>query len=227
MKGRRIYLLIFVSCFLILLLIFIFLFPRFATHYDFRRTYWGMSKAKVIKKEQGKPVFNKKDTLVYRGKLAGFNCWIEYFFEKEKLTKASYVFFRKHTHFGDYLDDGAKLYNYLTIKYGSPYKDFFGMDDYIRGSFDVLILADAVLKKNGRKIPQLIETGWKPDTNMFPSSEFSFSSLCHDAEAVWEFSNTRISLYEKASIHHKVRISVVYQGTEQEKKAKERILKNL
>jgi len=162
MKGRMIYLLIFVS-----------LFPVFASHYDFRKTYWGMSKEEVMKKEKGKPVMNKEDVLVYRGKVAGFDCWIEYFFKKERLIESSsmagmkplnkplgkterlyhagYVFLiRDTTGWMNMLDYESLLDACLLKKYGEP------------------VFRDTTMwVGDTHRISEGLHRIWEPDTDMF------------------------------------------------------------
>ncbi len=87
---------------------------------DFRDTEWGMSSEQVQSLEKTEPVYPKKDTLTFRGKVAGKRVDIIYEFKNEKLKAGIYIFTEKNSNNNVYLQDYEKTNEFLDLKYGIP-----------------------------------------------------------------------------------------------------------
>jgi hypothetical protein len=87
---------------------------------DFRDTEWGMSSEQVQSLEKTEPVYPKKDTLTFKGKVAGKRVDIVYAFKNDKLKTGIYIFTEKHINNNVYLQNYEKTNEFLDLKYGNP-----------------------------------------------------------------------------------------------------------
>ena len=70
--------------------------------------------------EKTEPVYPKKDTLTFRGKVAGKRVDIVYEFINDKLKAGIYIFTEKNSNNNVYLQDYEKTNEFLNLKYGNP-----------------------------------------------------------------------------------------------------------
>ncbi|MBL7473735.1 hypothetical protein [Robertkochia sediminum] len=89
---------------------------------DFRNTTWGMSRAEVIQAEGGEPDMNTEQLVLYKTTVAYMEAMVGYFFIKDTLCKASYIFNNDHTNQNEYVEDYERIQSILTDKYGRPEK---------------------------------------------------------------------------------------------------------
>lgn len=87
---------------------------------DFRDAEWGMSSEQVQSLEKTEPVYPKKDTLTFRGKVAGKRVDIIYEFKNDKLRAGVYLFNEKNSNNNVYLQDYEKINEFLSLRYGNP-----------------------------------------------------------------------------------------------------------
>ncbi|MGE5598662.1 MAG: hypothetical protein ACM3XS_04720 [Bacteroidota bacterium] len=85
--------------------------------FTFRRTFWGMSAVEVKEGEEGDPVGESDEMLVYRGKVIDLEGDIVYRFAGGKLIAASYLFFLEPT---QCTTTFYYLKELLSTKYGRP-----------------------------------------------------------------------------------------------------------
>jgi len=105
----------------------------------FRETSWGMSKDQVLELE-GNPSHQEKskgvDIIGYRKKEMNIECLIEYFFERNNLIRAKYIFLEQYKHKNQHIGDYKKIKDWLTERHGPPlgsnitwrndlYKDYY------------------------------------------------------------------------------------------------------
>lgn len=90
--------------------------------FDFRKTYWGMSKENVKATETGE-IIRDNDILAYEGIIGGLKAYIIYIFVDNKLVRSKYVFIEKHSNRNDYIHDYNNLKNILTKKYKQSNED--------------------------------------------------------------------------------------------------------
>jgi len=106
---------------IIITAIFLFYFQAISqNNTDFRKTKWGSSLNEVKKTETNKISIEATDILSYEETVATFNCDLVYFFNKDTLFAASYIFKIKHTNKSDYINDYDRLQEILENKYGIP-----------------------------------------------------------------------------------------------------------
>lgn len=112
--------------------------------FDFRKTFWGMSKEEVKSSETATPYGEKSDyTLMYLSNISDLDCVIVYFFTNNLLTGGRYYFTEKHSNDNDYLSDYENMKELLSKKYGTPstdneyWKDDLYKDDYSSWGFAV------------------------------------------------------------------------------------------
>ncbi len=89
---------------------------------DFRNFVWGASFSQVQQEEKSEFLAKEQnDMLIYRDKLAGYDCNVSYGFnENDKLISGNYVFNKKYTNPQLYLQDFNTFKKLLTRKYGKP-----------------------------------------------------------------------------------------------------------
>lgn len=87
---------------------------------DFRDTEWGMSKEQVQSLEKTEPVYPKKDTLTFKGKVAGKRVDIIYAFNNDKLKAGIYIFTEKNRNNNVYILDYDKTNEFLDVIHGNP-----------------------------------------------------------------------------------------------------------
>jgi hypothetical protein len=61
--------------------------------------------------------------LMYEGKIAGFDGTISYEFVKDRLARAAYISYPKHTNKNNFISDYDRLRKSLTKKYRKPFRD--------------------------------------------------------------------------------------------------------
>lgn len=95
----------------------------FADEYNFRKTKWGMSIAKV-KSSEPLDVAKEDTTLLgYKTTVIGKDVFVVYFFIDNKLVRARYVLAESHTNKNDFITDYNDFKEILTKKYGKPKQD--------------------------------------------------------------------------------------------------------
>ncbi len=91
--------------------------------FNFRKTQWGMSEAKVVEIE-GEPLDQYEEgnerTIYYRAVKADLNSFLYYVFVEDKLVYGGYVFTETYEDKNKYIDDFQKIQKDLTEKYGQP-----------------------------------------------------------------------------------------------------------
>jgi len=87
---------------------------------DFREAEWGMSKEQVKKLEKSDPLFLQNETLTFKGKVANSAVHIIYEFADNQLKKGTYKFTTNRVNPNVYLQDYAKVNEFLELKYGKP-----------------------------------------------------------------------------------------------------------
>lgn len=85
---------------------------------DFRVAKWGDSKKIVMRKEGKNNLSVDQNLYVFSDNVAGMKCNVIYTFNKDKLTKAEYIFKRNHSNNNIYILDYNNLVDLLTVKYG-------------------------------------------------------------------------------------------------------------
>ena len=108
----------------------------------FRQTLWGMAKEQVRKTELSKFIKEDKlngemkglDMIIYQDNINGLDCMIVYYFAKNKLTRARYLFIESHSSKNLYISDFNKIKEQLTKKYSLPIRDEkMWLDDLYKG----------------------------------------------------------------------------------------------
>lgn len=90
--------------------------------FNFRKTYWGMSKSDVKKSEKG--VIVKDDNiLAYNANIAGIDSIIAYIFIENKLVRAKYIFVKNYEDKNNYISNFQTLKKIITNKYNTPIDD--------------------------------------------------------------------------------------------------------
>ena len=98
----------------------------FSNEYDFRRTNWGMSREEVAKVEDALELQN--GSLLspygqYETKVAGLDCYINYYYTGDKLTRAEYEFSYEATLEYICTNNYEHLKGRLVQKYGKAVED--------------------------------------------------------------------------------------------------------
>ena len=91
--------------------------------FDFRRTNWGMTKAKVKAVESADLHFNEPEELYYKTTVGTLTAIIQYKFIQTKLVRAFYLFRERHTNKNDFIHDYENIKEILTKEYGAPIVD--------------------------------------------------------------------------------------------------------
>lgn len=90
------------------------------SQYDFRKTYWGMTKEQVKKTENNEVLEEQERLLLYFGTVADMDCFIIYFFAYDTLVRAKYIFKETHSRRNQYITDFENVNEILEKKYGEP-----------------------------------------------------------------------------------------------------------
>ena len=90
---------------------------------DFRETAWGMSPSQVKHAENLRLESQDRETMTYKGALAGLESEVVYHFADDRLVEGQYVITHKHWEREGYIEAYANLKNLLTQKYGEPVID--------------------------------------------------------------------------------------------------------
>lgn len=109
-----------IKYFLFLLIITCYCTSTMCLAADFRDTEWGMSSEQVQSLEKTEPIYPKKDTLTFKGKVAGKRVDIIYEFKNDKLKAGIYIFTEKNINNNVYIQDYDKTNEFLDLKYGNP-----------------------------------------------------------------------------------------------------------
>lgn len=88
--------------------------------FDFRKSYWGMTMEAVIKTEDGDPIEQHEDMIVYRDNLFGIEVVVLYEFLDDKLFRCGYLTHEQRANENDHLYDYQILKDSLIEKYGDP-----------------------------------------------------------------------------------------------------------
>lgn len=91
--------------------------------FNFRNTYWGMSKKQVKKSEKSTFVDEDASRIFYKGKVGNMNALIHYNFVDNKLWQATYLFEETYLNADNYVRDYKNLLGKLRAKYGEPIHD--------------------------------------------------------------------------------------------------------
>jgi hypothetical protein len=87
----------------------------------FRGCAWGIPQKEIILNEDKKPAIVNSEILEYDNeKIAGLNCKIVYYFQKDSLYKGVFIFNPVHKNYIDTISDYYLLKNLLTSKYQKP-----------------------------------------------------------------------------------------------------------
>lgn len=111
--------------------------------YGFRNNSWGDSLVLVKSKEEYDLIQEEPGFLVYKGRLAGMDMLLGYFFTQNKLSTGKYLVSEDHSNKNDYIIDYEKLKNLLIQKYGKPkedekfWKNDLYQDDYSQWGFAI------------------------------------------------------------------------------------------
>jgi hypothetical protein len=98
---------------------------------SFRSAYWGMNESQVkqvesaefIKKEKGTQHFKGLTVLLFKDNIAGLDCFIVYYFAKNKLSRARYLIAEQHSNKNLFISDFKNIKEQIMKKYGKPKKD--------------------------------------------------------------------------------------------------------
>lgn len=96
-----------------------------------RNVCWGDTKEEVKKYETEATYFTEDEDdgdLMYEDSLGGYDVWIIYSFEDDKLFRASYIMNEKLTTGGQYLNAFESWHNSLIEKYGEANSDTNGIN---------------------------------------------------------------------------------------------------
>lgn len=97
--------------------------PAQSVTYTFRKTNWGMSVDEVKSSEEGRPIHEREDMLLYPVRVSSYDASCGYLFSNGKLFRATYIFDLKHTNKNDYIADYENIKKLMTDKYGEPKQD--------------------------------------------------------------------------------------------------------
>ncbi|MCK4663906.1 MAG: hypothetical protein KAT68_13650 [Bacteroidales bacterium] len=89
---------------------------------EFRKTSWGITKAKVKEAETAKILKETEKELKYEYTLANLKCNIVYLFVNDKLISGSYVITEDHKSKNTYIENFETLKSKLQKKYNEPTK---------------------------------------------------------------------------------------------------------
>lgn len=86
--------------------------------YDFRKTYWGMSKSEVKQNENASIIEETDETLQYMTNLDNDKVTLVYSFVDDKLISALYFFNNSYQNPNKYIYDYERINSFLKRKYG-------------------------------------------------------------------------------------------------------------
>ncbi len=168
--------------------------------FTFRKTIWGMDQDSVKSSESDKPVYDKRDKIMYKGSLqgslVGLSCNILYVFANDLLVRTKYIFTNEHANKLEYQADYIKMKTELLKKYGKP------------------------------KTEKMVWTNeWYKEK---PSEWGNALALGHLTEyAIWETPTTKLTLYilgENSKIEFATEYnSIAYDGLEEAIKSAEAV----
>ena len=92
---------------------------------DFRDFTWGTALTQIQTNEKAEFIDKiQNDMLLYKDKLAGYDCNVSYGFnQNDKLISGNYIFNKKYTNPQLYIQDFNTFKKLLTRKYGKPASD--------------------------------------------------------------------------------------------------------
>lgn len=92
--------------------------------YDFRNTYWGMSKEAVKQAEKTELSAEDESAILYSNvNAAGFSADLFYQFDGGALVSGAYMISETHTDYNAYIEDYENSKEALIEVYGTPQKD--------------------------------------------------------------------------------------------------------
>ncbi len=90
---------------------------------DFRNAKWGDS-LETVKEYEGKDAYVENNQALYNDrKVAGYNAYVMYTFDDDKLVSGGYVITDTFTNGGQYINAYENLKGAITEKYGEPTED--------------------------------------------------------------------------------------------------------
>ncbi len=98
---------------------------------DFRNTCWGDSLETVKESEDGSPVDELSDSLMYEGTLSGHDVYILYYFKDGKLVHADYALKESFTNGGQYISLYEQWKETLIKQYGKVDSNSPGLVKYV------------------------------------------------------------------------------------------------
>ncbi|TCL61775.1 hypothetical protein EDC14_10328 [Hydrogenispora ethanolica] len=87
---------------------------------DFRGNRWGGSMKQVAQQERAELEFRDDQSLFYRTRVAGLNCYLIYQFDRNQLYQAGYIIPPRNRNLNGCFQDYQKLLRYLVADYGEP-----------------------------------------------------------------------------------------------------------
>ena len=103
----------------------------------FRSSAWGMSKEEVKVFETLEMESERDDVLVYPTRMAEKDFDAIYIFFENQLVRGKYMLLEQYTNENSYVDDGIRLSELLSKKYGSPSEeDQIWLSDTYKGDYD-------------------------------------------------------------------------------------------
>jgi len=97
--------------------------------FHFRKTRWGMSSESVKATEKSETYSDENNLIGYETRLNNLDCFIAYYFVKEQLASARYIFNEKHSNKNDYIHDFLAMKKLLIKKYGPVKEDIVHWDN--------------------------------------------------------------------------------------------------
>ncbi len=91
--------------------------------YQFRRTWWGMSKEEVKASEAEPPGRETEDKIYYKGNILGLEAYYIYEFYNNRLVYGRCVFSHKRAEPGDYVDDYHFIKDAIQKRFDKPASD--------------------------------------------------------------------------------------------------------
>lgn len=127
--------------------------------FDFRRVRWGMNKNDVKQREDGAPVEEGNDIVVYKDEILGHKASLVYTFVGDKLYSATYlVDGGQYSNKNRYVDAYDEIVLSLTEKYGEPKtKNTFWSNDLYKNDYQDRGMAYAIGHVTSR-------VGWETDS---------------------------------------------------------------
>ena len=91
-----------------------------AADYDFRGTFWGMTKDGVKHSETHKPESESASHLSYKDQVLELDAIVGYHFIDDSLVEAGYAFRDNYDHEGLYIVQYGKIKDHLSVTFGNP-----------------------------------------------------------------------------------------------------------